>query len=75
MSEVLLDVKDLCITFGKQNVVKNANLKVYKGKTTAIVGESGSGKSVTALAVLGLLPPHAKVTTCKKKRMTSSICQ
>ena len=62
MPEVLLDVKDLCIAFGKQNVVKNANLKVCKGKTTAIVGESGSGKSVTALAVLGLLPAHAKVT-------------
>ena len=32
------------------------------GKTTAIVGESGSGKSVTAMAVLGLLPTYATIT-------------
>ena len=57
---LLLDIHDLSVVFeqeGKEYVaVKNLNLRVKRGETLGIVGESGSGKSVTALAVMGLLP-------------------
>ena len=56
MSTTQLHIKELTVSFNNQTVVQNLHLLIEKGKTTAIVGESGSGKSVTAMAILGLLP-------------------
>ena len=60
MSEKILEVKDLVVEFktdkGLITAVNGVNFEVYKGKTIGIVGESGSGKSVSALAVMGLIP-------------------
>ena len=58
----LLEIKHLSIAFrNRENevfqAVNNVNLKLESGEILGIVGESGSGKSVTALSVLGLLPP------------------
>ncbi len=55
MAASLVEIKDLCISFGHNAVVKHANLKIRKGEMVALVGESGSGKSVTALSILQLL--------------------
>jgi peptide/nickel transport system ATP-binding protein len=58
----LLSVKDLRIEFLTSGqwcpVVEGANFTVERGKTLGLVGESGSGKTVSALAVMGLLPPR-----------------
>jgi peptide/nickel transport system ATP-binding protein len=41
---------------------KDINLELNAGETVCVVGESGSGKSLTARAVMGLLPaPHVRV--------------
>jgi oligopeptide/dipeptide ABC transporter ATP-binding protein len=60
MAEKVLEVKDLVVEFrtdrGTVKAVNGVNFDVYKGKTVGIVGESGSGKSVTALAIMGLIP-------------------
>lgn len=61
MKEFALQIQNLCISFNGQLVVDHVSCQIRKGKTLAIVGESGSGKSVTALAVLGLLPPSASI--------------
>lgn len=63
----LLEVSDLSIDFatdeGVLNVVDRLSFDVEAGEVLGLVGESGCGKSVTALAVMGLLPrPSGRVT-------------
>lgn len=53
----LIAVDDLSIAFGAQRPVRGLSFQVNEGETLAIVGESGSGKSLTALSIVGLLPP------------------
>ena len=58
----VLSVSDLHVTFpGPVAAVRGAGYDLRRGEALGIVGESGSGKSVTALAVLGLLPGSATV--------------
>ena len=56
----LLSVKNLRVEFLTNGqwlpVMEDANFTLEKGKTLGLVGESGSGKTVSALAVMGLLP-------------------
>jgi oligopeptide transport system ATP-binding protein len=63
MKMPLLEVKNLSVVFrtylGKVHAVRNVSFAVDKGETVGIVGESGCGKSVTAQAILGLLPQPA----------------
>ena len=57
----VLAVEDLRVAFGAAEVVRGVSFAIERGETLALVGESGSGKSVSALAVMGLLPPRARV--------------
>ncbi len=53
----LLQVDDLCIDSPDgERIVDSVTLTVERGAMTALVGESGSGKTMTALAIMGLLP-------------------
>ena len=58
--EVLLEVKDLNVTYGSGRkafaAVQNANFQIYKGETFGLVGESGSGKTTIGRAILRILP-------------------
>ena len=47
---------------GQPDVVRGVDLDLVPGRVTALVGESGCGKSLTSSALLGLLPPGARVT-------------
>jgi peptide/nickel transport system ATP-binding protein len=63
----LLTVEELSVEFrtreGIVRALERVAFTVDKGETVGIVGESGSGKSVTALAVMGILHPAARVTS------------
>lgn len=61
----MLQITNLSIEFNSDTsanrAVDNVSLKLDKGMAIGLVGESGSGKSVTALAIMQLLPPQAKI--------------
>lgn len=61
----LLDVRGLKVSIpthgGLLHPVRGVDLSVKRGETLAIVGESGCGKSMTAQAILGLLPRNARL--------------
>jgi oligopeptide/dipeptide ABC transporter ATP-binding protein len=61
----LIEVSHLTVQFttpqGYVTAVRDVNLQVGAGEVMGLVGESGSGKSVTALAILRLLPPQAQI--------------
>ena len=63
---MLLELQNLTVEFpsarGPVAAVREISLTVAPGETLALVGESGSGKSVTALAIMGLLPPQARLS-------------
>ncbi|MYR07132.1 dipeptide ABC transporter ATP-binding protein [Gordonia sp. SID5947] len=64
--ETVLAVRDLRVSFGSEagrvDAVRGLSFDVTASSTLAVVGESGSGKSVSALAILGLLPDSAEVS-------------
>lgn len=52
----VLTVRDLDVTVRNQKLVENVDFTVRAGERVGLIGESGSGKSLTALALMGLLP-------------------
>ena len=60
----VLEVEGLSVVFGRRQVraVRDATFQVATGERVGLIGESGSGKTVTALAIMGLLPENAVVT-------------
>ncbi len=65
-ADPVLEVRDLEVSFpsedGRVRAVRGLSYRVGPGEVLGIVGESGSGKSVSSLAVMGLLPPQARVS-------------
>ncbi|MFD4676246.1 dipeptide ABC transporter ATP-binding protein [Lentzea sp. NPDC058450] len=59
----LLSVENVSVDFGTGSpAVSEVSFSLTAGEVLAVVGESGSGKTVTAMSLLGLLPPTASVT-------------
>jgi oligopeptide/dipeptide ABC transporter ATP-binding protein len=58
----LLEVANLCVRFGALPVVDGVSFTLSAGEVLGLVGESGSGKSMTALALMRLLPPGLGLT-------------
>jgi oligopeptide transport system ATP-binding protein len=60
----LLDVRGLEVTVGhgaaSVTIVEDVNFTIGRGEVLGLAGESGSGKTMTALALMGILPPEAR---------------
>ncbi|WP_439518924.1 ABC transporter ATP-binding protein [Hydrogenophaga sp.] len=61
LAPTLLEVKNLRVSFGGQEVVHGIDFSIRAGEKLALVGESGSGKTVSALSLLRLVH-NAEVT-------------
>ena len=63
MNSPLISFERLSVSFaaeqGRVRAVQDVSFSIMPGQTVGIVGESGCGKSVTAMALMGLLPPQA----------------
>lgn len=75
--EVLLEVKDLDVTFGgrrrKFEAVKKVNFKIYKGETFGLVGESGSGKTTIGRAIMRIVPTAGGEILYKGEKINGKI--
>ena len=62
----LLDVHDLRVGLntsrGPADALRGISFSVQRGDSVGLIGESGCGKSMTALALMGLLPQGARVS-------------
>jgi peptide/nickel transport system ATP-binding protein len=66
LSSTLLAVTDLRVTLhtarGPADALRDVSFSMQRGDTVGLIGESGCGKSITALALMGLLPEGARVS-------------
>jgi oligopeptide/dipeptide ABC transporter ATP-binding protein len=62
----ILDVRNLGVTVGQHQapvtIVDDVSFVVNRGEVLGLAGESGSGKTMTALALMGILPPHTQMS-------------
>jgi len=56
----LLQLKDVSLSIGGADILRNVSFSLNPGQTLGLVGRSGSGKSMTALAIMGLAPRSSK---------------
>lgn len=75
--EVLLDVRNLEVSFGSRSkrfvAVKNANFQIYKGETFGLVGESGSGKTTIGRAIMRINPTSGGDIIYKGQKINGKI--
>jgi len=54
--DAILDVKDLCVSYGKVEALHHANIRVAPGQIVTVIGPNGAGKTTMLCAIMGLLP-------------------
>jgi len=55
----VLEIKDLCKSFGSNHVLREFTVTLNKGENLAVLGKSGSGKSVLIKCIIGLIRPDS----------------
>jgi phospholipid/cholesterol/gamma-HCH transport system ATP-binding protein len=55
--ESIVEVDNVSVSFGKQDVLRNISLSIPPGQTLALLGESGCGKTVLMKSIIGLVQP------------------
>src|SRR5487761_2069339 len=58
----LLDVRDLCVAYGKVEAVHRVSLGVDEGRIVTVIGPNGAGKTTLLAAIMGMLPARGNVS-------------
>lgn len=58
----LLNVRDLCVAYGKVPAVRSVSLEVPAGRIVSVIGSNGAGKSTLLNALMGLLPASGSIS-------------
>ncbi|MBZ0126635.1 MAG: ATP-binding cassette domain-containing protein, partial [Rhodocyclaceae bacterium] len=61
MTTPILDIRDLCVSYGKVEALHHVNLKVEAGKIVTVIGPNGAGKTTMLGAIMGLLPSKGEI--------------
>jgi branched-chain amino acid transport system ATP-binding protein len=56
---MILELKELCVSYGPLQVIHKVNLTVKKGEIVALIGSNGAGKSTILRTISGLIRPSA----------------
>ena len=57
----LLEVRDLCVAYGKVEALHHAGLRVEEGRIVTVIGPNGAGKTTLLAALMGMLPARGSV--------------
>ncbi|WP_404317520.1 ABC transporter ATP-binding protein [Malaciobacter canalis] len=71
-NEILLDVRDLHVSYGAIAAIKGISLKVHKGEVVTILGANGAGKTTTLKTISGLLKPKSGNIIFDKNDITNT---
>ena len=58
---VILEVKDLCVSYGKVEALHNVSLTIRRGEIATVIGPNGAGKTTLLSALMGLLPARGDI--------------
>ncbi|MCC6658458.1 MAG: ABC transporter ATP-binding protein [Rhodocyclaceae bacterium] len=61
MTAPILEIRDLCVSYGKVEALHHINLKVEAGKIVTVIGPNGAGKTTLLSAIMGLLPSKGEI--------------
>ena len=61
MSEILLEVEQLRVCYGKVEALHDIGLRLERGSIATVIGPNGAGKSTLLNAIMGVLPSHGAI--------------
>lgn len=59
----LLEVRGLCVSYGKVEALHQASIEVGAGQIVTVIGPNGAGKTTLLSAVMGLLPSRGEIAS------------
>jgi branched-chain amino acid transport system ATP-binding protein len=62
MSDVLLSIRDLHVSYGKVQAVNGVSIEVPRGEIVTVIGANGAGKTTLLNAAMGILPARGSIT-------------
>jgi len=65
---IILETRDLCVSYGKVEAVHNANISIREGQIVTVIGPNGAGKTTLLSALMGLLPAKGEIAYLGKKQ-------
>jgi len=72
---MLLQVRDLCVAYGKVEAVHQVALSVEEGKIVTVIGPNGAGKTTLLAALMGMLPARGRISYSGEEMMRVEVEQ